>query len=535
MESENTIHTYFTRSKGSIHTQEQAYTPPIKTVNLQNNHSENTRKYKIKNPKKNLHNLLTSVLVKSMFNIHSSDSDDDSDSDFSDSDTNTKDIMGIPKELDYVSDEEEYISNISEVDRHAIFEKEKTIINYNKQLIPQRFKIINSSLPLNVKSNIINRIDYFNTLDPSESEYHKIYNWLNNLKQIPFDNYYTSKITINDSKTDIINYLKTIKNNLDDCVFGHNNAKEQILQFMAQQVSNPNSKGGCIAIQGPPGNGKTTLVKHGICNAIDRPFGFIPLGGLHSSDFLIGHDYTYEGSKCGRILEVLQESQCMNPVIYFDELDKLSESSKGNEIENLLCHLTDFTQNNSFIDKYFSGIEFDLSRVLFIFSYNDESKINPVLLDRMYKINTDGFNSKSKINIATNYLLPSICSEVGFNLKDIIIKEETLLNIITNLTGDEKGVRNLKRCLETIVSKLNVLKLIHSDNKVCDINEECVDYVVNDIMEKIVDEVLSFQSSSDTLIDCTIKNFKLPIIIDETNIEKFIPKQKKNNMCTMYL
>ena len=157
---------------------------------------------------------------------------------------------------------------------------------------------------------------------------------------------------------------------MDGAIFGHDDAKKKILQIVAQSIVNPSGAGNVIAIQGPPGNGKTSLVKEGICKALGRPFAFIPLGGATDACFLEGHDYTYEGSNWGKIVDVLVNSKCMNPVIYFDELDKVSQTAKGEEITNILMHITDATQNNHFNDKYFSGIDFDLSKALFIFSFN---------------------------------------------------------------------------------------------------------------------------------------------------------------------
>ena len=101
------------------------------------------------------------------------------------------------------------------------------------------------------------------------------------------------------------------------------------------------------------GNGKTTLVKEGIAKALNRPFAFIALGGASDSAYFDGHCYTYEGSQPGRIINILQECKCMNPIIYFDELDKISDTPKGEEITNFLCHLIDYSQNNCFHDKYF--------------------------------------------------------------------------------------------------------------------------------------------------------------------------------------
>ena len=177
----------------------------------------------------------------------------------------------------------------------------------------------------------------------------------------------------------------------------------------------------------------------------------------------------------------------MNPVIYFDELDKISASPKGDEIANLLCHLTDTSQNTQFHDKFFSGVDFDLSKATFIFSYNDEKKVNPILLDRMIKIYTKGFNTKDKLEIANKYLIPNICKEIGFNIQDVIFTKDILTKIIVNFTEEEKGVRNLKRCIETIVSKLNVLKLLNNtlttlennNNTIISINNQDVNDVKN--------------------------------------------------------
>ena len=150
----------------------------------------------------------------------------------------------------------------------------------------------------------------------------------------------------------------------------------------------------------------------------------------------------------------------MNPVIYFDELDKISDTPKGEEIVGILTHLTDTSQNTQFHDKYFADIDFDLSKCLFIFSYNDETKVNPILKDRMYSIQTNGYNQKQKTAIANNYLLPKIRDQVRFDSKDIIIPDQTLTYIIENYCNKEDGVRNLKRCLEIIHTKLNLYRLM---------------------------------------------------------------------------
>jgi ATP-dependent Lon protease len=252
---------------------------------------------------------------------------------------------------------------------------------------------------------------------------------------------------------------------MESAIYGHEDAKLQIMQFVSSWIANPQSAGNVLSIYGPPGVGKTTLIKEGVAKALDRPFHFITLGGATDASFLDGHSYTYEGSTWGRIVDVLIKSKCMNPVIYFDELDKVSETPKGEEINNLLIHLTDGSQNDRFQDKYFTGIDLNLSRCLFIFSHNNHDRINPILRDRMYNIHVDGFVTKEKLVIAEQYLVDSALREVNL-FEKVSITKEILTHIIENCTGDEKGVRELKRCIQTIISKVNLLRFYNDPTKV---------------------------------------------------------------------
>ena len=201
-----------------------------------------------------------------------------------------------------------------------------------------------------------------------------------------------------------------------------------------------------------------TTLCNGICESLNLPFGFVQLGGISDGSYLVGHSYTYEGSRWGKIAEILMKVGCMNPVLYFDELDKISNTRHGEEIVNLLIHLTDSSQNDKFHDKYFSDIEFDLSKCLMIFSYNNAELISPILRDRMVTIKTSGYTHRDKLQIARKYMLPEIYKEYAFD-KDIQIDEETITYVIQN-TSKEQGVRNLKRNLEEIVSQINLKKLL---------------------------------------------------------------------------
>jgi len=325
---------------------------------------------------------------------------------------------------------------------------------------PYRMSLLESDMPTVFKASAMKKINSLRYMDPGSGEYYKIRNWVDTFMRIPFGKYETLPINISDGVDKCHDFMGNAQKILDSAVYGLNDAKMQIMQMLGQLVTNPKSIGSAIAIHGPPGTGKTSLVKEGISKILNRPFAFIALGGATDSSFLEGHSYTYEGSTWGKIVQILIDSKCMNPVIYFDELDKISETPKGEEIAGILTHLTDTSQNSQFHDKYFAEVDFDLSKCLFIFSYNDENRINPILKDRMYRIQTKGYNQKQKTTISNQYLLPKIREQVKFEDKEIIIPDETLHHIIEEHCNKEDGVRNLKRCLEIIHTKLNLYRLM---------------------------------------------------------------------------
>jgi ATP-dependent Lon protease len=369
-------------------------------------------------------------------------------------------------------------------------------INIDK---PYRIALLNSQIPQKFKAIAFQKLNVLKTMEPGDPEYYKLKQWVDAFMRIPFNTYKSLDIQLSSGIDECSNFIENAKNTLDNCVYGLNDAKIQIMQMMGQWITNPTSVGTTIAIKGPMGTGKTTLVKEGISKILNRDFEFIALGGNSDASFLEGHSYTYEGSSWGRIVQIIMDSKCMNPVIYFDELDKISDTPKGEEIIGILTHLTDTTQNSEYHDKYFSDISFDLSRCLFIFSYNDESKINPILRDRMYRIQTNGYDSKEKIIIARKHLLPKIREQVCFNEEEVIIPDETIQYIVSSeaLTQKEDGVRNLKRCLEIIYTKLNLFRLVKSDNKIFDediklkvafpftVTKEHVDVLLNKKDEKL--------------------------------------------------
>jgi ATP-dependent Lon protease len=151
----------------------------------------------------------------------------------------------------------------------------------------------------------------------------------------------------------------------------------------------------------------------------------------------------------------------MSTVLMFDELDKISQTAKGEEVINMLIHLTDPVQNEQFQDKYLAGIPIDLSKVMFVFSANDITLVASILLDRMVISDLKGSDLKQKTVIAEKYLLPIALKEVNL-MERVLISTEILTMIIEEYAKEESGVRELKRCIEQITQKINMLRMYNS-------------------------------------------------------------------------
>lgn len=272
--------------------------------------------------------------------------------------------------------------------------------------------------------------------------------------------YIDNSLTTIHEKTDYVNdFMKQVTTTLDNAVHGHVKAKRQVERIIGQWINGEKS-GYCFGFEGPPGVGKTSLAKKGISDClkdkegISRPFSFIAVGGSSNGSTLDGHNYTYVGSTWGRIVDILMETKCMNPIIFIDELDKVSKTEHGKEIIGILTHLIDQTQNDEFQDKYFNGIDLDLSKALFIFSYNDVDAIDKILLDRIHRIKFDHLSLEDKLVITNKHLLPEIYKNMG--LEGVIaISDEVIEYIIEEYTC-EPGVRKLKQMLFDIIGEINL-------------------------------------------------------------------------------
>jgi len=383
-----------------------------------------------------------------------------------------------------------FFETLTHTEQVKVIKEIREINKITRNTIPHRMALLEAKIPAIFKAAAMKKLNSLRYMEPGSGEFYKIKNWVDTFMQIPFNNYKNLPVNISDGVEACHEFMASAQQTLDSAVYGLNDAKMQIMQMLGQLVTNPSALGTAIAIKGPMGTGKTTLVKEGISKILNRPFAFIALGGATDSSFLEGHSYTYEGSVWGKIVQILIDSKCMNPVIYFDELDKISDTPKGEEIAGILTHLTDTSQNSQFHDKYFAEIDFDLSKCLFIFSYNDENKVNPILRDRMYRIMTKGYDKKQKTVISNDYLLPKIREQVKFSTEDIVIPEESLHYIIETHCDKEDGVRNLKRCLEIIYTKLNLYRLMRPGSNIFE-DEMALEVsfpltVTKDVIDKLI-------------------------------------------------
>jgi ATP-dependent Lon protease len=273
---------------------------------------------------------------------------------------------------------------------------------------------------------------------------HKIYNQIS---------------TIRKEVVDVKHKMDEIHEILDESIYGHTKAKEQILKIVGQWI-NGEQNGYCFGFEGSPGVGKTSFAKRGLAKCLQddksviRPMSFIALGGSSNGSTLEGHNYTYVNSTWGKVVDILMESKCMNPIIYIDELDKVSKTEQGREIIGILTHLIDSTQNDEFQDRYFSGIPFDLSKALFIFSYNDPEQIDRVLLDRIHRIKFDNLSWADKIIIVNKFIIPELNEKMGFE-NTIEFGEDVVKFIIETYTM-EPGVRKLKEILFDLFGEINL-------------------------------------------------------------------------------
>ena len=319
------------------------------------------------------------------------------------------------------------------------------------------------------KDTVDKEFEKLESMHQSSPEYYTSWTYLNWIADLPWDVQSAEK-----KKRDPIDLIKAGKI-LDTQHFGIDHVKDKILEYLAVIQHKGRLTGQILALMGPPGVGKTSLGSS-IAEALNRPFQRISLGGTRDESEIRGHRRTYIGSMPGKIIQALKNAKSSAPVILLDEIDKAGKEGMY-DVSSALLEVLDPEQNKTFVDHYMS-FPFDLSDVLFIATANSLREMSLPLLDRMEVVELSGYTEQEKIHIAKNYLLPKICKSLDMTDHRIHIPDTVTKLIVRHYTR-ESGVRQLNRCLQTIVRKI-VRKIVQkelSDHSIEIRSEDLVSYL----------------------------------------------------------
>jgi len=302
-------------------------------------------------------------------------------------------------------------------------------------------KLSKSKATKTVKEKLEGEIKRLALLGPNSAESNVIRTYVNNILDLPWNK--MTKDSLNLSKSRII---------LDEDHYGLKEVKERVLEYLAVKQLTKSMKGPIICLVGPPGVGKTSIAKS-IARSLNRKFIRMSLGGVRDEAEIRGHRRTYIGAIPGRIMTAIKEIGYKNPVLLFDEIDKLSSDFRGDPASALL-EVLDPEQNKEFTDHYLE-IPFDLSKVMFITTANSLNTIPRPLLDRMEIIHVSGYTEKEKLEIAKRYLISKQQKLHGLKSDQFNLPDESVRSIITSYTR-ESGVRELERKIAKLLRKLAV-------------------------------------------------------------------------------
>ena len=356
-------------------------------------------------------------------------------------------IMRIVKnnmdsKVQFTTEEQQYMQRFGKPERARM---DELLQRMKPSTEPRRIRVLRSKLPIHVKADIFRQL--------ADNETVKYEEWVEHALRLPYGKYTPPP------KTKHPEFIQKARAKMDEEITGHDDAKHEVLRLICSWLNNGASSGFAIGLEGEPGVGKTSFVKRALSQCMGRPFCFIGLGGASDASGLLGHGYTYEGAIPGRLAECLTTSKVMDPIIYFDELDKISATGKGDELVHALIHLTDPIQNEHIRDRYLHGINLDLSRAVLVFSYNDASRVNPVLLDRIKRIRLNRPTNAQRMQICKNHLIPRAL--LNFPDSNLTLSTE-VIDYIVHKNERESGMRGIEKDIAHIIASYCLVQMYGS-------------------------------------------------------------------------
>ena len=318
-------------------------------------------------------------------------------------------------------------------------------------------KIISLNANDETKSRLLSLVSDMEMMEPNSEFYNRLREKVNLAINLPYKN----KSNIGERGEDITSECVRVRKILDEELYGMNSVKDEIITFLISRRSNPSSKIS-LALKGPPGVGKTAICKT-LAKAIGLPFERIALGGMTDSAALKGSSSVWVGGEASIILLFMKHARISDGILMFDEIDKLGEDGRSKVVQHALLHITDYTQNSKFRDLFLSEISHDLSSLWFLFAMNDDTRIDPVLRDRLHIIDVKPYDRKELEIIMEKYLLPRAIKDVGMNEHDhaCIITADGKAAIFNEMDTDirESGVRAIDGLIRELVCRINALRL----------------------------------------------------------------------------
>lgn len=377
------------------------------------------------------------------------------DTEITESDAEDEFYIGSSPELSSAPDSTRFLDTLATKQRKVLADEEARITRLLGTEMPLKYRILSLDAPDDVKVHALQMLKNYENDNENGASFLSA---VENICQIPWGKYHELNIPLC-SQSDFLDNSYKIMN---EVIYGQEAAKLELIEYLASYIRTGSKVSQVLGFCGTHGVGKTTLGRNALSRALgNRPFYYITLGGSNDASVLMGSQPVWKGSSCGHMVKSVISSGCMNPIIFFDELDKISETEGGKDITNFLLHVTDPAQNTHVFDR-FTGVSVDLSRALILFSYNDSSKINHILMDRIMEINMPGFTEDEKVVIAKDYVLPGLFSELGMDPSKIIISEQIVRYVNSLIPDTNEGVRPLSKVYKKLLRKLNVNMIVHS-------------------------------------------------------------------------